>query len=184
MIFTTDLKKSAKLLMNHLANLWSHLLASRVSGKSYFLNRVFDQSILTKDSKTLSRGTIFLNYSQLPEFHLLDMEGLDSSKGDLYRDVFNFFSIMTISDVVLLHISHHDLEDIKFIKEFGFMLYQAFSSSKSTCFLFRLDLPKFYFWLRTHDGIWRMKKHCFNIKFLLMILKIRLQMKWEDFNMK
>ena len=117
-------------------------------GKSYFLNRVFDPQIPIKESKNASRGTSYLHHSQLPEFHLLDMEGIDSSPDYIPRDIFNFFSIMTISDVVLLNISHRDLEDIKFIDEFGFMLYQAFSPSKSTCFSFRLNMPKILLFIR------------------------------------
>ena len=76
------------------------------------------------------------------------MEGLDSSSGTTTRDYFNFLLAMSISNILLLHVSHQDLENRKFINDFAFLYNQCFNPHKVNCFSFRPKLPKIILMLR------------------------------------
>ena len=117
-------------------------LGKQSLGKSYFLNKVFDCKIPTKVNQMVSKGTDGLYYSKLPDYHLLDLEGLESNESKSIRDAFNFYSVMVLSNIVLLHISHQDLENRKFIENFSYLLYQCLSPTKSNIYSFRTELPE------------------------------------------
>ena len=116
-------------------------LGKQSLGKSYFLNRVFDSQIPTK-SQMVSKGTDGLYHSRPQDYHLLDLEGLESNESQGIRDAFSFFSVMVLSNIVLLHISHQDLENRKFIESFAYLLGQCLSPTKSNIYSFRLQLPE------------------------------------------
>ncbi|OMJ81067.1 hypothetical protein SteCoe_18522 [Stentor coeruleus] len=91
-------------------------------GKSFFLGHFLnDPSIPSKHGVLTSRGSanFFTRiYSDLG-FLLLDMECFEIEKSEYKRDAFNFCSVFTIADIILMNISHEDLENQIFIDSFS-----------------------------------------------------------------
>ncbi|OMJ81068.1 hypothetical protein SteCoe_18523 [Stentor coeruleus] len=101
-------------------------IGKQSKGKSYFLRYFLnDQNVPSKDHQKIHKGTINLfskSYESLG-FTLFDMEGLESEENELddrKRDSFNFCSVFAISDIVMLNISHDDLENQIFINNFSY----------------------------------------------------------------
>lgn len=114
-------------------------------GKSTFLQHLFqDFSIPSKSYQNISRGTIGFIDKNYDNLVLVDMEGIESFESDPRRDIFNLCSSFTIADIVLLHISHDDLENRDFINNFAFRFLQ----SARTCLKYKENLPEIILLIR------------------------------------
>ncbi|OMJ79349.1 hypothetical protein SteCoe_20642 [Stentor coeruleus] len=114
-------------------------------GKSTFLQNLFqDFTIPSKSYQNISRGTVGFTVKQYENLVLVDMEGLESFNSDPRRDIFNLCSTFTIADIVLLHISHDDLENRDFINSFAFRFLQ----SAKTCLKYKEKLPQIILLIR------------------------------------
>ncbi|OMJ88973.1 hypothetical protein SteCoe_8984 [Stentor coeruleus] len=97
-------------------------IGKQSKGKSYFLGHFLDDGeIPNKQNSHCSKGTheffskSYNNYG----FTLLDMEGFESMHSNTSRDSFNFCSVFTISEVLIMNISHEDLENQAFLDSFA-----------------------------------------------------------------
>ena len=113
-------------------------------GKSYFCGKLFNRPISNKLNSTEAQGTRIFYSELFDHFVLLDMEGLENESVSIKRDVFNFCSILTISDIILLHITHEDLENQVFIDTFSFLFWQSSRIAKKH----RLFPPQIFLILR------------------------------------
>ena len=75
---------------------------------------------------------------------LLDMEGFETQSDDVERDVFNFCSIQTLSDIILLHVTQDDLENQTFLETFSFAFWQSSRTTKK----YRDSLPEIILLIR------------------------------------
>lgn len=100
-------------------------IGKQSKGKSYFMGKVFGENIPNKHGMCVDKGTDILFWVRCRNFLLLDMEGLEGKKGTEERDMLNFVVSFTLANVVLLHISHDDLENSTFIENFSYGFWQS-----------------------------------------------------------
>ena len=113
-------------------------------GKSFLCKKVFNKPIPTKDGKLITKGTEILYNEVFENFMLLDMEGFETQSDDVERDVFNFCSIQTLSDIILLHVTQDDLENQTFLETFSFAFWQSSRTTKK----YRDSLPEIILLIR------------------------------------
>ncbi|OMJ91043.1 hypothetical protein SteCoe_6510 [Stentor coeruleus] len=126
-------------------------IGKQSKGKSFFLGHFLnDPSLPNKHGKLIQKGTLNLfakSYLNLG-FTLFDMEGLESEENDSKRDSFNFCSVFAISDIIILNISHDDLENQIFIDTFSFNYWRYCMTS------INLKQRKLYIILCIRDPRW------------------------------
>lgn len=98
-------------------------IGKQSKGKSCFLGHFLsDPDIPNKQGEFIQKGTLNLfskSYEDLG-FTLFDMEGLESKENESIKDSLNFCTVFTISDIILLNISHDDLENEVFTNIFAY----------------------------------------------------------------
>ena len=113
-------------------------MGKQTLGKSYFLGHLFnDPTISNKHRKFVKRGTNVLSIKPYDSFLLVDMEGLDGTQGSTERDILNFSTSFSITDIILLHISQTDLESTTFLDNFAYSFWHSSKISSK----FNLSLP-------------------------------------------
>ena len=113
-------------------------IGKQSKGKSYFLGILFnDNSIPNKQGKLGKRGTNCLYHKVYDNFLLLDMEGVEGDQGIIERDILNFSTTFTLTDILLLHISQEDLENSVVLENFSY----AFWHSSKIVLNFKINMP-------------------------------------------
>ena len=91
-------------------------------GKSQLLGKLFqDESIPNKLNKLVTQGTHYLFSKSFNDYLLIDSEGLENEGAQNERDFFNMSTVLSISDIVLLHITQNDLENQIFQQTFSYL---------------------------------------------------------------
>ena len=120
-------------------------IGKQSTGKSYFLGKMpNDDSIENKNSQFCKRGTSLLFSKVYEEFLLLDMEDLEGDQVTVERDILNFASTFSTSDVLLLHITQLDLETNTLIDSFSYTFWHSTKISSK----FSLRLPEIILLIR------------------------------------
>lgn len=114
-------------------------IGKQSKGKSYFLGKLFGEDIPNKHNEYVEKGTDILYEKVINNnFLLFDMEGLEGNQGQIERDILNFATTFVIVDVVLLHASQEDLENMVFMENFAYVMWHSTKISQK----FSLELPK------------------------------------------
>ena len=114
-------------------------------GKSQLLGKLFqDESIPNKLNKLVTQGTHYLFSKSFNDYLLIDSEGLENEGAQNERDFFNMSTVLSISDIVLLHITQNDLENQIFQQTFSYLFWQCSRISKK----YREKFPKIILLIR------------------------------------
>ncbi|OMJ65283.1 hypothetical protein SteCoe_38599 [Stentor coeruleus] len=127
-------------------------IGKQSQGKSTFLHHLFQDFSVPKNSdESISQNTIDFTEKNYDNFVLIDMKDLDSIDSNPHQDIFKLCITFTIADIVLLHISHCDLENRNFINDFAFKFLQ----SAKMCLKYKESLPQIILLIR--DPRWANK---------------------------
>ncbi|OMJ81071.1 hypothetical protein SteCoe_18527 [Stentor coeruleus] len=120
-------------------------------GKSYFLRHLLQESSISVRSEQTTQGTLCFWSKEYRNFRIFDMEGLFANDKDNRMNILNMCSSFSFSDIILLHISHDDLENRIFLEKFSFNYLQ----SAKICLKYKKNLPEIILLIR--DPRWKSK---------------------------
>ena len=124
-------------------------IGKQTKGKSFFLSKFLQDNLIpNKHGQFVDKGTNEVFSRLYQNFLLFDVEGFENQKSPIQRDIFSFASILSISDIILLHISQEDMQNQRFISSFSYICFQALRIQKN----YRKDLPEIILLIR--DPTW------------------------------
>ena len=99
--------------------------------KSFFLSKFLNDNLIpNKHGQFVDQGTNGVFSKLYNKFLLFDVEGFENQGTQIQRDIFSFASILSISDIILLHISQVNMQNNRFISSFSYICFQALRIQK------------------------------------------------------